>query len=55
MNYVLVELDNVQRLEVRVSRENYPEELINMRTTAMLQQEDSIWRTFHTWEQDERN
>jgi hypothetical protein len=55
MGYVLVELDEVQLLETRMSRENYPEELIDMRQTATRQPEDSIWGTFHIWEQDESN
>jgi hypothetical protein len=55
MNYILVELDNVQLLEVRINREDYPEELMDMRQTATRQPEDSIWGTFHIWDQDERN
>jgi hypothetical protein len=42
-------------LETRMSREDYPEELIEMQQTAMRQPEDSIWGTFHIWEQDEAN
>jgi hypothetical protein len=55
LDCILVELENVQLLETRMSREGYPEELINMRLTATLQPEDSVFGTFHIWEQDEAN
>ncbi len=55
MGYILVELDAVQLLETRMSREDYPEELIEMQQKAMRRPEDSIWGTFHIWEQDEAN
>ena len=54
MGYILVELDAVQLLETRMS-EDYPEELIEMQQKAMRQPEDSIWGTFHIWEQHEAN
>jgi hypothetical protein len=55
MGYILVELDAVQLLETRMSREDYHEELLDMRETATRQPEDSIWGNFHIWEHDEAN
>ena|SRR2546421_482701 len=52
---VLVELENVQLLEIRISQEDYPEELINMRQTSTRQQTDTVFGTFHIWHQEESN
>jgi len=55
LDCILVELENVQLLEARMSREGYPEELIDMRQTATLQPQDSVFGSFHIWAQDEAN
>jgi hypothetical protein len=55
MGYILIELDGIQLLETRMSREGYPEELIEMQQAATRQPEDSIWGTLHIWERDESN
>jgi hypothetical protein len=55
MGYILIELKEVQLLETRMSREDYPEELIEMQQTATRQPEDSIWGTLHIWERDDTN
>jgi hypothetical protein len=53
LDCILVELENVQLLEARMSREDYPEELID--SVKRRQTEDSIFGTFHIWEQNESN
>jgi hypothetical protein len=52
---VLVELEKVQLLEIRMSAEDYPEELINMRQTATRQPNDTVFGTFHIWHQEASN
>jgi hypothetical protein len=55
LDCILVELENVQLLESRMSRPDYPEELITMRETASRQQNDSVFGTFHTWHLEDTN
>jgi hypothetical protein len=55
MDCILVELENVQPLEARMSEEDYPEELITMRETAARQTTDTVFGTFHTWDQQDSN
>jgi hypothetical protein len=52
---ILVELENVQLLETRMSEEDYPEEFIDMRQTATRQPSDTVFGTFHIWHQEESN
>jgi hypothetical protein len=55
MDCILVDLENVQLLESRMTLPDFPEELITMRETANRQQADTIFGTFHIWMQDEPN
>jgi len=55
MDCILVELENVQLLEARMSDEDYPEELITMRETATRQTTDTVFGTFHIWHQEDSN
>jgi hypothetical protein len=55
MDCILVELEQVQLLEARMSADDYPEELITMRETAARQTSDTVFGTFHTWDQEDSN
>jgi len=55
MDCILVELENVQLLETRMSSEDCPEELITMQQAAARQQMDTVFGTFHIWHQEESN
>jgi len=55
LDCILVELEKVQLLEARMSREDYPEELIDMRLTATRKPNDTILGAFHTWDQEHSN
>lgn len=55
LDCILVELENVQLLESRMSTPNFPEELINMRQTADRQPNDTVYGTFHIWDQEKSN
>ena len=55
LDCILVELEDVQLLEARVARDDFPEELITMRETANRQREDTVWGKFHIWLQEDAN
>jgi len=55
LDCILLELDNVQPLDSRMAEEDYPEELITMRSTANRQREDIVFGTFHIWTQNHAN
>ena len=55
MDCILVELENVQLLEARMNEEDFPEELITMRETASRQTTDTVFGTFHIWDQEDSN
>jgi hypothetical protein len=38
-----------------MSEQDYPEELITMRETAARQTSDTVFGTFHTWDQEDSN
>ena len=52
---ILVDLENMQLLESRMTIPDFPEELITMRETANRQQADTIFGTFHIWHQQDAN
>lgn len=52
---ILVELENVRMLEQRMKDRDFPEELITMRQTAIRQPGDSVFLTFHIWQQEDSN
>jgi hypothetical protein len=55
LDCILVELENVQLLETRMSSGEYPEDLIDMRQTATRQPNDTVFGTFHIWHQEDSN
>ena len=55
LDCVLVELEDVESLEARMQADDYPDEFINMRETAMRQPTDTVFGTFHTWDQEDSN
>ena len=55
LDCILVELENVQLLDSRMEQHDFPEELITMREAANRQQEDTVWGTFHVWNQEDSN
>lgn len=55
LDCILVELENVQLLETKMNDEDFPEEIINMRQTAMRQPTDTVFGTFHIWHQEDSN
>ena len=55
LDCILVELENIERLEQRMCADEFPEEFINMRATAHRQPEDTVFGGFHTWLQDDAN
>ncbi len=55
LDCILVELDQVQLLESRMSAMDFPEEFINMRQTANRQPDDTVFGTFHIWHQEDAN
>ena len=55
LDCILVELENVQLLDSRLSAAEWPEELSTMRETARRQQEDTVFGTFHVWHEDRDN
>jgi hypothetical protein len=55
LDCILVELANVQLLESRMNMPDFPEELITMRQTANRQPSDTMFGTFHIWDQDDAN
>ena len=55
LDCMLLELDDVQLLETRMSTGDYPEEFIDMRQTATRQPNDTVFGTFHIWDQEDSN
>lgn len=55
LDCILIELDEVQPLESRMSIPNFPEELIDMRQTANRQHEDTVFGRFHIWHEEDAN
>jgi hypothetical protein len=55
LDCVLVELEDVESLEARMQADEYPDEFINMRETAMRQPKDTVFGAFHTWDQEDSN
>jgi hypothetical protein len=55
LDCILVELEEVALLEVRMKADEYPDEFINMRSTAIRQPTDTVFGTFYTWDQEDSN
>ncbi|MGA2652393.1 MAG: hypothetical protein ABSF28_17795 [Terracidiphilus sp.] len=46
---ILLELDGVKPIDKRMEEPDYPEELIDMRSTAQRQPTDLVFGAFHIW------
>lgn len=55
LDCILLELEKIQLLASRMEEPDYPEELIEMRSTAQRQKDDIVFGTFHTWVQSDLN
>ena len=55
LDCILLELEEIELLEDRMSADDFPEEFINMRATAHRQPTDVVFGTFHMWLQDDAN
>lgn len=55
LDCILYGIEQVGRLEDKMKTEDYPEEFISMRETAIRQPRDTVFGPFHTWDQDDRN
>jgi hypothetical protein len=55
LDCLLLELGGIKLLEQRMEEPEYPEELINMRTTAWRQPKDVVFGAFHIWTQSDAN
>jgi hypothetical protein len=55
LDCILYRIEQVEPLEEKMKTEEYPEEFINMRATAIRQPQDTVFGTFHVWHQDDRN
>jgi hypothetical protein len=55
LDCVLQDLDDVQLLEDRLNSPGYPEELLDMATTARSHPEDAVFGTFHIWLRSDAN
>lgn len=53
LDCILLELDHIQLLNERMEQPDYPEDLIDMRSTAERQPADIVFGTFHTWAQSD--
>jgi hypothetical protein len=51
LDCILLELAGVKPIDQRMGEPDYPEELINMRSTARRQPEDLVFGAFHVWTQ----
>jgi len=52
---ILREMENIGLLEPRMQRDDFPDEFINMRQTAIRQPSDVVFGTFYTWSQGDTN
>ncbi len=55
LDCILYGLEQVEPLEEKIERGECDEQFINMRTTATRQPQDTVFGTFQTWDQDDRN
>jgi hypothetical protein len=55
LDCLLLELESIKPLEERMEESDYPEELINMQTTARRQRKDVVFGAFHIWTQSDAN
>jgi hypothetical protein len=55
LDCILLELTDVKPIDQRMEEPDYPEELIDMRSTAIQQPEDLVLGAFHVWTQGDTN
>ena len=55
LDCILLELDGVKPIDKRMEEPDYPEELIDMRSTAERQPADLVFGTFHIWTDSDIN
>lgn len=55
LDCILCEWDDVSLLEARLEGDDYPEEFLDMRTTAVDNPDDTVFGTFHIWLQNDDN
>ncbi|MFZ1938507.1 MAG: hypothetical protein WBA18_13645 [Terracidiphilus sp.] len=55
LDCILLELAGVRPIAQRMEEPDYPEELINMRSTALRQPEDLVFGAFNVWTQSDTN
>jgi hypothetical protein len=53
LDCILLELEHIQLLNERMEQPDYPQDLIDMRSTAERQPADIVFGTFHIWEQSD--
>jgi hypothetical protein len=54
LDCILYGLEQVEPLEEKIERGNCDEEFIDMHTTATRQPQDTVFGTFHIWDQEDR-
>jgi hypothetical protein len=55
LDCVLLELEEIQSLDHKINGPNCLDELITMRETAIRQPLDTVFGTFHIWDQSDAN
>ena len=53
LDCILYGLEDVGLLDAKMESDNYPDEFVDMRATATRQPQDTVWGTFHIWQQDD--
>ena len=55
LDCILLELEGAKPIDKRMEEPDYPEELIDMRSTAQRQPADLVFGTFHIWTDSHKN
>jgi hypothetical protein len=55
LDCILLTLENVKPIDERMEEPDYPEELIDMRSTAQAQPADLVFGEFHIWIESDIN
>ncbi len=55
LDCILLTLEDVKPIDERMEEPDYPEELINMRSTARAQPADLVFGGFHVWTDNDIN
>lgn len=54
LDCILYGLEKVEPLDEKIERGECDERFVTMRTTATRQPQDTVFGTFHTWDQEDR-